>query len=107
MSKVPTHPTWAHALLIAKDNDSVAVIALLLAILDGRSFVQSGYLADSLSDAETKIRYLLLTFWHLMKLNEEIFLLLSAEKVGINAVDVKRLPRSHRCYVTWWAIPLL
>ena len=92
MSKVPTHPTWAHALLIAKDNGSVPVIALLLAILDGRSFVQSGYLADfyQMQKPRSDIYCLLLAFEEAHRRN---FSVIECRKVGINAVRCQEIAK--------------
>ena len=46
ISRLPIHPSWGHALLIAKDRGHASVIAMLLAMLDERPPVESGKLAD-------------------------------------------------------------
>lgn len=46
MGKLPMHPRWAHALLIAKKRGFCSVIALLLAMLEDRPPVEEDRLAE-------------------------------------------------------------
>ncbi|MGA1100204.1 MAG: ATP-dependent helicase C-terminal domain-containing protein [Opitutales bacterium] len=92
MSNLPIHPTWAHALLIAKENDAVPVIALLLAILDGRSFVQSGNLVDfyQMRKPRSDIYCLLLAFEEAKRRNFSVF---ECRKVGINGARCQEIAK--------------
>ena len=46
MGRLPIHPSWAYALLVAKDEGFPSAIALLLAMLDERPPVEAEALAD-------------------------------------------------------------
>ena len=60
MSLLPTHPYWAHALLVGKKNNLLPTISLILALLEGRPITSSNGLEDFLPNAKPKIRHLLL-----------------------------------------------
>ena len=64
MSQLPTHPSWAHALLIAKRKNIVPSIALVLAMLEGRPIVRPDMLEDffPLRSPRSDIYCLLLAF---------------------------------------------
>lgn len=64
MSQLPTHPSWAHALLIAKTKNLVPSISLVLAMLEGRPIVQLDKLGDffPMSKPRSDIYCLLLAF---------------------------------------------
>lgn len=92
MSRLPIHPSWAHALLIAKNNGSVSVIALLLAIFEGRSFVQSDSLLEfyPMQNPRSDIYCLLLAFEEAARRN---FSVDECRTMGINAIRCREIAK--------------
>lgn len=84
MSKISTHPHWAHALLIAKEKNLISSISLILAMLEGRSFVQSQVLSDffPLSHPRSDVYCTLLAFEEAVRRNFDFH---ECEIVGIHA----------------------
>lgn len=84
MAQLPINPTWAHALLVAKRNKMESVIALVLAMLEGRPLIQSNSLGDffPLRNPRSDVYCLLLAFEEGARRN---FSVPECRKLGIHA----------------------
>ncbi|HAF58274.1 MAG TPA: hypothetical protein DCL00_01670 [Opitutae bacterium] len=84
MSELPTHPSWAHALLIAKRKNIVPSIALILAMLEGRPIVRPDMLEDffPLRSPRSDIYCLLLAF---EEGERRSFSIQDCKKIGVHA----------------------
>ncbi len=96
MSRLPVHPVWAHALLIAKERNIVPAIALVLAMLEGRSVVRTVELSDffPMRNPRSDIYCLLLAYEAGARTN---FSLKECKKLGINVgrcYEAERLARA-------------
>ena len=82
MSQLPTHPSWAHALLIAKRKNIVPSIALVLAMLEGRPIVRPDMLED-FSPSVVQGRIFTVYYW-LLRRERRSFSIQECKKIGVH-----------------------
>ena len=84
MSKLPLHPSWSHALLVARKDKLVPTISLILALLQVRSIVQLKTLDEfyPAKNPRSDLYCLLLAFEEAMRRN---FNIQECNKLGIHA----------------------
>jgi ATP-dependent helicase HrpB len=95
MSQLPVHPHWANALLIAKRQDVVPVVSLLLALMDGRSIVQTDTLSDffPMRTPRSDVYCLLLAFEEAARRD---FAIADCKRIGIHAGRCREAERLAR-----------
>ena len=84
MSKLPLHPSWSHALLVARKDKLVPTISLILALLQVRSIVQLKTLDEfyPARNPRSDLYCLLLAFEEALRRNFDIQ---ECNKLGIHA----------------------
>ena len=84
MSQLPTHPSWAHALLVGKKNNLLPTISLVLGMLEGRPIASSNGLEGfcPIPSPRSDIYCLLLAFEEAKRRN---FSIQECKKIGVHA----------------------
>jgi ATP-dependent helicase HrpB len=104
MSQLPVHPSWANALLIAKRQEVVPAVSLLLAMLDGRSIVQADKLIDffPMRNPRSDIYCLLLAFEEGAR---RAFSIQDCKKIGLHAGRCQEAERLARTLSNMVGVP--
>ena len=104
MSQLPVHPSWSNALLIAKRQEVVPAVSLLLAMLDGRSIVQTDNLIDFFP-CEIHDQIFIVCFWRLEEGARRAFSIQDCKKIGLHAGRCRKRSGWHELYRIWSEFP--
>ena len=104
MSRLPLHPSWSHALLIARKENLTSTISLVLGMLQVRSIVHPDVLRDfyPARNPRSDLYCLLLVFEEAVRRNFDIQ---ECNKIGIHARRCKESDKLAKEYCKLVGVP--